>query len=171
MACLYTAGSSLGCLDNLGGLQKVYIRNWSASTTYTYDSTGSVTGGTNTSTPWYTIEQRQETGEFTQEGQHNVQNGTNFWNQNVNLMLHKYQASLRNLVYVMAQTETEIIVLDQNGNYFLVGEQNGANLISSAPSVGKAFGDMNGVTIGFQAKEPSPARQLGSTFVSTLTFA
>jgi hypothetical protein len=170
MACLYTTGSSLGCMDNLGGLQKVYIRNWSASTTYNTQSDGQITGTTTTGT-WYTVEQRQETGEFTQEGQHNVQNGTNFWNQNVNLTLHKYQASLRNLIYTMAQTETEIIVLDQNGNYFLVGEQNGANLVSSAPSVGKAFGDLNGVTIGFQAKEPTPARQMTSTFISTQTFA
>ncbi len=165
--CLISAGYSLGCRDNLGGLQKAYIRNWSASTTYTYDSNGQITGGTAGS--FYTIEQRNETAEFTQEGQHSLENGTNFWNQNVNLVFHKYQASIRNLVYVLAQTEVEIIVLDQNGNYFLVGEQNGANLISSAPSVGKAFGDMNGATIGFQAKEPSPARQVSSAFISTLT--
>lgn len=171
MACLLTTGYSLGCRDNLGGIQKVYIRNWSASTTWTYDSNGQITGGTNTGTSFYTVEQRNETAEFTQEGQHSLENGTNFWNQNVNLMFHKYQASIRNLVYVLAQTEVEIIVLDQNGNYFLVGEQNGANLISSAPTVGKAFGDLNGASVGFQAKEPTPARQMTSTFISTLTFA
>lgn len=171
MACLYTGGYSLGCRDNLGGIQKVYIRNWSASTTYTYDANGQVTGGTNTGVTWYTVEQRNETAEFNQEGQHNLENGTNFWNQNVNLVFHKYQASIRNLVYTMAQTETEIIVLDQNGNYFLVGEQNGANLIASGPATGKAFGDLNGATAGFQAKEPTPARQVSSTFISALTFA
>jgi hypothetical protein len=170
MACLLNTGYSLGCRDNIGGIQKVYVRNWSASTTWSYDSNGQITGGTNTSTSWYTLEQRNETAEFKQEGQHSLENGTNFWQQNVNLVFHKYQASIRNLVYVMAQTEMELIILDQNGNYFLVGEQNGANLIASAPSVGKAFGDLNGSTVGFQAKEPSPSRQLGSTFISTLTF-
>lgn len=169
MACLYNTGYALGCRDNLGGLQKVYVRNWSASTSYTYDSTGQITGGTNIASSYYTVEQRNETAEFMQEGQHSLENGTNFWNQNVNLVFHKYQASIRNLIYLMAQTETEIIVLDQNGNYFLIGEQNGANLIASAPNVGKAFGDLNGSTVGFQAKEPAPARQLTTAFFATLT--
>lgn len=170
MSCVLDSGYSLGCRDNIGGLQKVYIRNWSASTTYTYDVNGVVTGGTNTATPFYTFEQRNETAEFAPgEGQHSLENGTNFWNQNVNLTFHKYQASLRDLLYVMAQTELEIIVLDQNGKYFLVGEQNGANLIGSNASVGKAFGDLNGVTINLQAKEPGPAREISSTFIGTLT--
>lgn len=171
MACLLTSGYSLGCRDNIGGIQKVYMRNWSASTTYTYDSNGQVTGGTNTSTSFYTFEQRNETAEFNAgEGQHSIENGTNFYNQNVNLMFHKYQASIRNLIYVLAQTECEIIVLDQNGKYFLVGEQNGANVIASNSNVGKVFGDLNGSTINFQAKEPWPAREVSSTFISTLTF-
>jgi hypothetical protein len=171
MSCLINSGYSLGCRDNLGGIQKVFVRNWSASTTYTYDANGVITGGTNTGTSFYTFEQRNETAEFIPgEGQHSLENGTNFWNQNVNLVFHKYQASLRDLLYVIAQTEVEIIVLDQNGKYFIVGEQNGANLIGSNASVGKAFGDLNGVTVNFQAKEPGPAREINSTFIGTLTF-
>lgn len=171
MSCLINTGYALGCRDNIGGLQKAYIRNWSASTTYTYSATGVITGGTNTTTSFYTFEQRNETAEFIPgEGQHSLENGTNFWNQNVNLMFHKYQASLRDLLYVMAQSELEVIVLDQNGKYFLVGEQNGANLIGSNASVGKAFGDLNGVTINLQAKEPAPAREISATFAATLTF-
>ena len=169
MSCVYNSGYSLGCRDNLGGLQKVYIRSYSASTTYSYDSNGVITGGTNTASPFYTIEQRTETAEFIQEGQHNLENGTNFWNQNVNLTFHKYQASLRNLVYSLALSEVDVIVLDQNGKYFLVGEQNGANLISSGPNTGKAYGDLNGATVGLQAKEPTPAREIDSTFFATLS--
>lgn len=169
MACLINTGYALGCRDNLGGIQKIYLRNFSASTTYSYDSTGVITGATNSGSSFYTIEQRTETGEFNQNGQHSLENGTNFWEQNVNLVLHKYQASLRNLIYLVAQTEVDIIVLDQNNRYFCIGEQNGANLIASAPNVGKAYGDLNGATIGFQAKEPYPAREMSATFVGTLT--
>lgn len=170
MSCVFNSSYTLGCRDNTGGLQKVYIRNWSASTTWSYDSTGAITGGTNTAASFYTIEQRNQTAEFTQEGQHSLENETNFWNQNVNLVFHKYQASIRNLVYALAQTEVEIIVLDQNGKYFLVGEQNGANLISSAPGTGKAYGDLSGALVGLQASEPSPSREMSSTLIGTLTF-
>lgn len=169
MACLLSTGYSLGCRDNLGGIQAVYLQNWSGATTWSYSTDGTITGSTSGSTTWYKVEQRNETGEFNQEGAHSLENGTNFWNQNVNLVFHKYQASIRNLVYVLAQTEVNIIVKDQNGSYFLVGEQNGANLIASAPSTGKAFGDLNGATISFQAKEPWPARELSSTLFATYT--
>lgn len=166
--CLFTAGYSLGCKDNTGGIQKFYIANFSAVTSYTYDSTGQITGGTAVPT-WYTFEQRNEVGEFNQEGAHSVENGTNFWNQTSVLTLYKNQASIRNLLYTMAQTQLQIIVLDQNGNYFMVGEQNGADMTASSASAGKAFGDLNGSKITLLAKEPSPARQLTSTYFSSLT--
>ena len=169
MACLLSTGYSLGCRDNLGGIQAVYLQNWSGTTTWSYSTDGTITGSTSGSLTWYTVEQRNETASFNQEGQHSLENGTNFWNQNVDLVFHKYQASIRNLVYILAQTEVNIIVKDQNGAYFLVGEQNGANLSASAPSTGKAFGDLNGATISFQAKEPWPARELSSTLFATYT--
>lgn len=171
MPCLINTGYSLGCRDNLGGIQKVYIRNWSASTTWNADSTGTLTGGTNTSTSWYTFEQRNETAEFIPgEGAHSLENGTNYWTETVNLVFHKYQASQRNLLYTLAQTEVEVIVLTQTGQYFLVGEQNGANLTASKSSVGKGFGDLNGTTLTLTAKELKPAAEMSSTFISTLTF-
>jgi len=169
MACLINTGYALGCRDNLGGIQKIYLRNFSASTVYSYDSTGVITGATNSGSSFYTIEQRTETGEFNQNGQHSLENGTNFWNQNVNLVFHKYQASLRDLLYVLAQKEMTILIQDQNGKWFLIGEQNGGNLISSAANVGKAYGDMNGVTVGLQAKEPTPAREATQTYIDSLT--
>ena len=85
------------------------------------------------------------------------------------MVFHKYQASLRDLVYVLAQKELLIIVKDQNGNYFMIGEQNGANLVASTANVGKAYGDMNGSTIGFLAKEPTPARQCSASYIATRT--
>lgn len=172
MACILNTGYTLTCRDNIGGIQKAYIRNWSAATTYTYNSEGTITGGTNTAVTWYTFEVRPETGQFDPgAGAHNLINGTNFWTQKLDLTLHKYQASIRTLLYALAQTEMEIIVLDQNGQYYLMGEVNGANLTASQASVGKAYGDMNGVTLTMEAKEATPARLVSSTLISALTFA
>ncbi len=171
MSCIgLNTGYTLSCRDNIGGIQKVFVRNWSAGTTYTYSADGTITGGTNTATTFYTFECRPETGMFDAgTGAHSIENGTNFWSQQVDLVLHKYQASIRNILYALAQTEMEIIVLDQNNNYMLMGSQNGANLTASKASVGKAYGDLNGSQITLVAKEPKPADFMSSTFFATLT--
>jgi hypothetical protein len=172
MACIINTGYSIGCRDNIGGIEEVYIRSFSGATTYSYDVNGVITGSTSgaTSTPYYRVTQRQETAEFIPgAGQHSIENGTNYWEQTVNLAFTKYQANVRNLVYQLALTEVEIIVKTQNGNYFLVGEQNGANLTASNANVGKAFGDMNGATVTFLAKEPKPSAEVSSTYFNTLT--
>ena len=94
---------------------------------------------------------------------------TNFYNQNVNMVFHKYQAKLRDLIYVLAQKEVTILVQGQNGLWFIVGEQNGANLVASTANLGKAYGDMNGSTVGFLAKEPMPAREATAAYIASLT--
>jgi len=171
MPCIINSGYALGCRDNLGGVQEVYVRSYSAATTYSYSSDGTITGSTApTGGTYYRIAQRAETSEFIAgEGQHSLENGTNFYNQTVNLSFTKYQASLRNTLYNLALAEVEVIVLTQNGDYFLVGEQNGANLTASNMNVGKAFGDLNGATCTLMAKEPKPAAQVSSTYFGTLT--
>lgn len=170
MSCLYTGGFSLSdyCLDNIGGIKEFYVGNFSAATTYTYDANNIITGGTLQPT-YYTVEQRRETGNFSFDHALNIQNGTNVYTHKASMTFHKYQATIRDLVYVMAQTETSIIVLDQNGKYFLLGEENGMNAMSSNGGGGTAFEDLNGVQINFEGKEPQPPRELSSTFFATLT--
>lgn len=168
MACIINEGFALGCRDNTGGVQRVLIKSFSKDDSYTYNVDGAIVSGVSGET-YYEFEQTSEAAEFTQEGQHSIENGTNFWNQKVNLVFHKYQASLRDLLYVLAQKELTVLIQDQNGKWFLIGEQNGANLISSAANVGKAYGDMNGVTVGLQAKEPTPAREATQAYIDSLT--
>ncbi len=173
--CPYTSTYVLGCRDNIAGVQTVYLRAYSASTTYTYSSTesGTITGSTasNAGCPWYTIEQRMETANFIPgNGQHNIENGTNFWEQQLDLAFTKYQASLRTLVYALALSELDVIILTQNGTYIQMGEVNGANLTASNASVGKAFGDLNGATVTLLAKEPTPARMCSAAYITAQTF-
>lgn len=176
-SCLLNAGYALGCKDNTGGIQKVFIANYSSLTTYTLDSNNIITavaGEALTSDPagdmtFYTFEQRNENAEFTSEGQHSTENGTNFWIQTVNLIFHKNQAAIRNTLLLLAKASLVVIVLDQNGLYWVIGKQNGAELITSTSSFGKAYGDLNGVTVSIEGKEPEPANEMNSTAFATLT--
>lgn len=170
MACILNEGWSLGCRDNTGGVQRILIKSFVPGVTYTYDVNGKITASSQVSPPetFYEFEQTSEAAEFLQEGQHSVENGTNFYNQTVNLVFHKYQAATRDLVYVLAQKEVIVLVQDQNGAWFIVGEQNGANLTASTANVGKAYGDMNGSTVTLLAKEPSPSREVDAAYISSI---
>src|SRR3972149_11944045 len=145
MSCIFTTGYSLGCKDNLGGVQEFYIGNFSADTSFLVGADNIITGGTSVPT-FYTFEQRAEVGSFDQKGNHSIENGTNFWTQTATLTLYKNQASIRDLLFVLAQTQLQVIVLDQNGKYFMIGEQNGADLTASSTGAGKSYGDLNGAT-------------------------
>ena len=170
MACILASGIALGCKDSLGGIKEAYIGSFSALTTYTYDADDiidTVTLGAS----FFTFAQRNEQGEFTQTGNHSVENGTNFWSQMVNLIFTKNDADNRNVLKVLAQSTLTIIVKDQNNLYWIIGQDNGADLIASTVGAGKAYGDLNGSTVSFEGKESAPARQVSQTAFDSLTVA
>jgi len=71
---------------------------------------------------------------------------------------------------LLAQGNLSLIVLDQSGVYHLVGMQNGVRVSAIDGGVGKAYGDMNGYTVSFTAKEPQPAVIIDQTAAAfTLT--
>ena len=170
MSCILDGGISLGCKDSLGGIKEVYIASFNGDEVFTYGVTGVeedvIVGATGTEN-FYTFEQRNEQGEFVQNGNHSVENGTNYWDQTVSLIFTKNDATDRNILKLLAQSTLLIIVLDQNGNYWVVGQTNGADLVSSTQSAGKSYGDLNGTTVSFLGKEASPARLMdAATFAS-----
>jgi hypothetical protein len=167
MSCILNSGYQLGCKDNLGGIQEAYIASFTGSTTYTVDADDIIdsVSGTNN---FFTFEQRNEQGEFVQTGNHSVENGTNFWEQAVSLIFSKNDAPLRNSLKLLAQSTLLVIVKDQNGRYWVVGQQNGADLTASTQSAGKAYGDLNGTTLTITGKEPYPAREISEAAFLTL---
>lgn len=168
MSCIINTGYPLGCRDNIGGVQRVLVKTFNRAQTYTYNLSGEILTGSTTET-FYEIQQSSEVADFKQDGQHSVENGTNFWNQTVSLVFHKYQSSLRDFIYILAQQEVVFLIQDQNGTWVLVGEQNGANLTASTANAGKMYGDMNGSTVTLIGKEPKPAVVATPAYITTLT--
>lgn len=166
------ASYASGCRD-ASGVADVWVREWSAATTYTYTSTGIITGSTiPTIGTWYNLAQRQETAEFQPGvGSYSNENGTVFYTGRLSLTMHKYQATLRNLIVALGKGECEFIVQTVAGLYFIVGEELGALAVDSNTSMGKGFGDLNGTNITFEGKGTSPSREVNSTWWSTQTIA
>ena len=166
MACLIDTGYVLGCRDNIGGVKKVFIGNFSAAATYTIvdeDITG-----TDSTVSYNTFEQEMEAATFNQTGTFSTENGTVFFTQDVGLIFHKNDTALRNTLVILAQANLSVIVQDQRDEYWLLGMANGARATAGAMNTGKAFGDMNGVTITLQGKEPVPAHRIDDISIFTI---
>lgn len=167
MACLLTSGISLSCRNSNGGLQTVYIGNYNGSSlTYTLGTGASgsyITAFTGGTSSYYQFAQPNETSAWTSEGAFSAENGTSFYTQKVELTIQQMNSTNNVNVNILGQGSWRIVVLDQNGIYFLIGAQNGARVVSSTPGAGKAMGDLNGAVVTFEAKEPVTAYELSTS--------
>lgn len=165
--CSLTAGIPLACLSSTGGIKNVHIAAFADDATFTLAG-DVITASANTGT-FYTFKFRAQNGDFTEEGNHSVETGTNFYTQTINLTFHKKETSKRNQLKVLAGTQMHVIVETQNGDYWLVGKANGAYLTASASMTGRSFGDLSGYTITLEASEPFQANEMDSATFGLLT--
>lgn len=158
MSCVITNGYTLGCRDNIGGIQEVYIGEWNGDDmTYGLTSSGAISSFGGATVSFYTFQQEIETGSYTENGVFSTENLTAFYEQTLSITLHKLDASLRNKLLVLGQGKWRIMIKDQRGTYWLMGKQNPVRVSASNPGLGKAYGDLNGATITFLGKEPEIA--------------
>lgn len=164
--CLLTAGYSLPC-KGIAGIQEVYIGNWnSTSLTYTVSaataSLNQITAFTGTTQSFYKFQQPIETAGFTNNGNFSDQNGTAYFDQVLEITITPVDYNTTNIVNTLSVGKWRVIILDQNGNYFLMGKTNPVTVSGLAGGVGKAYGDVNGYTITFTGKEPAVLTSISS---------
>jgi len=163
MPCEITSGFTLGCRDNTGGIKNIYIL--SGSITSTGGTTGLITSITGSGI-FYKYELFRQTSNLTETLTSTPENGTVFYEQSVTAVFFKLQSATRNQIKILAQNPNLKIVVQTNnsvsgvGEYFLIGEDTGAQLLSSAGATGTAFGDLNGYTLTFTSQEPEPASEI-----------
>lgn len=171
MSCLIDSGYTLGCRDNIGGIKGVWIASFDTEADYTItaDEIDAVTTTTTPAPTYYKYDQFTEAASFAQTGNFSLENGTVFFDQQLTLMFHKQETTLRNKLILMAQGRLSVIIQDQNDKFWLMGMDNGVYALSADMQSGKAFGDMNGVTFVLQGKEGTPAMPITASTPSDLT--
>jgi hypothetical protein len=171
--CDITSGFTLGCRDNTGGIRAIYILSGSISN-ITTNATGSVDGvvdetitGITGSGVWYKFELFRQTSNYAEEITSTPENGTIFYNQNLNAVFFKMKQAVRNQVNTLAKNPNLRIIVQTNngtvdgsGAFFLMGQENGAQLLSGTGQTGTAFGDLNGYNLTFNGQEPFPASEV-----------
>lgn len=165
MSCILTSGYTLPC-KGIAGIQSVFIGSWNSNMNYTVATLGAtagqITAFTGATVSFYTFQQTIETGSLTETGNFNEQNGTAYYDQVVEITVNNLTSSIIDQVNDLGRGRWRIIVLDSNGNYFLVGKQNPVSVTSVAGGTGKAYGDLTGFTITFTGKEYDALTQVTS---------
>ena len=160
MSCDLTQGFSVGCNDSIGGVKAFYIDNMpSDGLTIAEDANGIATGITGTNLAYWKYETTSGQGAasvFSDNPTVNDANGTSFFDQTATLVLNKMDQTKRNEIKLLARAKMSIIIEDNNGKYWLMGETNGVRLVSGENTSGTALGDRNGYSLSFQAQEPEP---------------
>ena len=174
--CDITSGFTLGCRDNTGGIRNVYILSGSVDTVTGSGATGLITSISGSGT-FYKFELTRQTGDYTETINGSTENGTVFFEQTVNMPLHKMQSATRNQVRLLSKNVTIKMIVETNngstdgvGKFFYLGEQNGLSLNGGQGASSTAFGDANSYTLTFTGQEPDPASEIsGSDLTAVLS--
>lgn len=159
MACDLTKGRVLPCRDSVGGIKEVYFVDYGdlGAITLTNDEVTDM-GGT------FSAYQYKLKGNSSLEQNVNAsrENGTVFYEQVLNLTLPKLSKEDNKELKLLAYGRPQIVVVDYNGNAFLMGREHGADVTGGTVVSGAAMGDLSGYTLSFSAQELTPANFIDS---------
>lgn len=150
MACTISSGRKLACKKSVGGLKAVYFAD--------YDTLGGVTE-TDTEvsaflgTPaWYQFDLK---GSSSLESSitSSRESGTTFYTQTLSLTLPYLDAATQEQIKILAWGNPHVVVEDNNGNFFIVGLEHGAEVTGGTIVTGAGMGDLSGYTLTFEAQE------------------
>lgn len=159
MPCDISLGRIEPCKDSVGGLKAVYFINWGDATTVTYSATAGqedvivALGGTPVGYKY----ELKGTSSFEQTLTSSRDNGTTFVEQKLTLNLKKLSIADHKQIKLLAYGRPQIIIEDNNGNWFMSGLTLGMDLTTAAITTGAAMGDASSYNLEFQGMEPKPA--------------
>ena len=159
MACDLTIGRKEPCKDVVGGIRAVYFTDFGdlGTITLTNDEITDMSGA-------FTAFKYEVKGNssFEQNITSSRENGTTFFEQTLNLTLHKLTKEDNKELKLIAFGRPHVAVEDYNGNVFLMGREHGADVSGGTIVTGAAMGDLSGYTLTLSAMETLPANFVAS---------
>ena len=168
MSCNLAAGITLGCRDNAGGVNKVWITDYENILSITKSTGDTITAISGTGT-FYSFELIRTTSEMTETINASLENGTVFYTQELTMFFAKLEQYKRNIIKTLAQSfRLAVIFEDNNGSYFLLGEEYGMFVSAGSNVTGLALGDRQGYNLTLQALEQLPMNELSGPIASVV---
>lgn len=163
MACTLNSGRTEPCKDVVGGITAVYFLDF--GNVATVDELTDQISDFAASATAYKYEVKGNSS-LTQNINSSRENGTTFFEQVLSLTLHKLSAVDNKEIKLLAYGRPHIIVEDNNGDFYLMGREYGADVTGGTIVTGAAMGDMSGYTLTFTAMEKMPANYAALTFAA-----
>ena len=157
MSCDLSLGRLEVCKDSVGGLKNVYFVNYGELGAITYDVTNTDAIDAVAGTPDAYKYELKGASTFTQNINSSRENGTTFYEQVLELTFKKLTVKDHKELKLMAYGRPNVIVEDNNGNFFLAGLKHGCEVTGGTIVTGGAMGDLSGYTLTLTAQEQVPA--------------
>jgi hypothetical protein len=170
MPCDISLGRAEQCKNSIGGLRAAYFINWGDATTVTYSATAgqedviTALGGDATGYKY----ELKGTSTFEQTVTSSRENGTTFVDQKLSLSFNKLTIADHKQLKLLAYGRPQVIVEDNNGNFFMAGLTKGMDLVTATISSGAAMADKSGYSMEFQGMEPVPANFVTGPLISSI---
>ena len=170
MACVLTQDLALDCLQSMGGIETLYAVELAAKAAITTDASGKITAFTlNSTKEFFEYDLRKEDALWETTDTPNEQNGSLFFEQSVTFSVFEMTTTKRAELLLLKRAKSLIMVKDNNGRYWLLGEIHGMDYSAGTTGTGQASGDKNGYTITLMGKEANPAKEVDSGLIAALT--
>jgi len=151
MACDLTGGRTKPCKDAVGGVRKIHFVDFGDLGAVTVGSNDEITdlGGTFN---YHTYDVKGNSSLETNI-QTSLENGTTFFEQVLNVTLHKLSKEDNKELKLMAYGRPHVFVETFDGGVLLVGREHGAEVTGGTAVTGTAMGDLQGYTLTLTANE------------------
>lgn len=172
MSCEITKGRLEPCKDAIGGIDKVIFLNFKE-----YQITESLAGiiddikeedGTTEPTGYEYIV-RDQVSNLVENVNSSRDTGTTFIEQILTMQLKKRTAEDNVDIMLLIYGQPLAIVKDNNGKYWLAGQEWGLNVESGLSQTGAAFGDLNGYNLTMTGRERVFAKEVDPTVIAAMT--
>jgi hypothetical protein len=159
-----------GCLDNAGGLRRLWLFNHCAATISDSSPSGykeiALAGLTG---KLYKFEFNKGNANYTEVKGGEEGNGVEFYTQTVSLKLNRREKSKRAIIVTMSKfRKLGAVVEDNNGLFWLLGEVDGLTLTGNEGGSGANKADHNGYTLTLVGEETEPASEISSASFAAL---
>lgn len=169
MACPITlTGISLGCKDNVGGVQEVYIidkAKVTATPTVTLNKITAIATGTDN---FSVYNFKRNTASLVSTPTINYENDTLYYSSVLTLKFNKLDTVKRTEFVNLAKGNLAVIVKDANGVYWYLGFDNEVSVTGGSATTGVAMGDMNGYEIQLTDLSKQLPYEVDSTIITAL---
>lgn len=173
MSCaLLTGGISKDCLNNIGGIKKMYITERSNITfPLSLSSPGNEISGITMigGAKFYEFAFNKNTSSYTEATKTDQAVGVELSTQTITLILNRREKTKRDQILLLGKfKDLCIIITDANDVNWFFGEANGVNLDNNDGGSGVNRPDPNRYTLTFVGEEPAPANTVTAAALATV---